>query len=62
MTTLLPLGHFAPLLVLAAAILGYCPPGPPPRPCAICWPKLPRLAPLVLAVFGALQLVMGARP
>ena len=61
MTTLLPLGHFAPLLVLAAAILGYARPGR--RPAHVhCWPKLPRLASLVLAVFRCVATGHGRGP
>ena len=59
MTTLFPLGHLAPLLVLAAAVSGFARPGR--RPAQV--PQLAEaaaLGALALAAFGALQLVLGA--
>ncbi|MCC1481083.1 proton-conducting transporter membrane subunit [Roseibaca sp. Y0-43] len=58
MTTFLPLGHLAPLLVLAAAVLGFLRPGR--RPALV--PQLAEAAALgamALAALGAIQLVMG---
>lgn len=58
MTTLFPLGQLAPLLVLAAAILGFARPGR--RPAHV--PQLAEaaaLGALALAALGVVQLVMG---
>jgi NAD(P)H-quinone oxidoreductase subunit 5 len=58
MTTLLPLSHLAPLLVLAVAILGFMRPGR--RPALV--PQLAEaaaLGALAFAALGVIQLVMG---